>query len=108
MKKGLYKVSFKTPMGQGTGVVVIADGTIKGGDRAMYYIGAFQEVDNQVTATLRIGKHTDVPGSASVFGLNDVNLKLQGTSTVNSAFLQGSAAEAPSVLFSAQLDLIAE
>lgn len=106
MKNGLYKASFNTPIGQGTGVVVIHDGLIQGGDGSMFYLGTFQEVDNHVTASLRIGKHSDVPGMRPVFGRDDVNAKLQGTSTENSATIQGSAAEVPGVLLKAQLTLI--
>jgi hypothetical protein len=107
MKNGLYKASFKTPIGQGTGVVVIADGSIKGGDSSMYYIGTFQENNNQVIATIRVSKHSDVPGIIPIFGTNDVNVKLQGKSTDNSATIQGVAAEAPGVQFQAELTLIA-
>lgn len=106
MKNGIYKASFQTPLGQGTGVVVINDGTIKGGDATMYYNGTFQKVGNQVTATLHVGQHTNIPGHSSVFGQNDVNVKLQGASTDTTATIQGTAAEAPGVQFRAQLSLI--
>lgn len=107
MQNGLYKASFQTPMGQGTGVVVIADGSVKGGDSLMCYTGTFQEANNQFTATLHVRKHSDVAGMFSVFGLNDVHLTLQGTTTDTSATIQGTAAEAPGVRFQAQLTLIA-
>lgn len=106
MKNGLYKASFKTQLGQGTGVVVIADGKINGGDASMYYTGTFQENNSQVTATLRIGKHSDVPGISSVFGLNDVNVKLHGKSTDISATIEGAAVEVPSATLHAQLTFI--
>ncbi len=106
MKNGLYKVSFQTQLGQGAGIVVISNGEIKGGDSSMYYVGTFQETDNKITASLRVGKHSDCPGLRSVFGTNDVNAKLQGPSTSNSAMIQGYAAEAPTVLLKAQLNLI--
>lgn len=108
MQNGLYKVSFQTPMGQGAGVVVVADGTVKGGDSGMYYIGTFQEANNQFTAALHVQRHSNVvPGIVSVFGLDNVHLTLQGTSTANSANVGGTAAEAPGVQFQAQLTLIA-
>lgn len=107
MKNGIYKASFKTPLGQGTGVVVIADGSIKGGDSSMYYIGTLEESANQIAATIRVSKHSDFPGMSSVFGTNDVTVKLQGTSTDNSATIKGVAVEAPDVQFQAQLTFIA-
>lgn len=108
MKNGLYKAFFKTPLGQGTGIVVIIDGSIKGGDSSMYYTGTFQEINNQITATIHVGKHSNVPGITSVFGLDDVNVKLQGTSTDNTATISGVAAEAPTAHLQAQLTLIVE
>lgn len=106
MQNGLYKVSFITPKGQGTGVVVITDGSIKGGDASMYYTGTFEEKNNQVTGKLRVRKHSDVPGIVSVFGLDDIHLSLQGTSTNTSATIEGFAAEAPQIPLQAQLTLI--
>jgi hypothetical protein len=106
MKNGLYKASFETQIAKGSGIVVISDGTIKGGDSSMYYVGSFQENKNQINASLRVGKHSDTPGLISVFGLNDVNAKLQGTSTGNTAMIQGYATEAPTILLKAQLTLI--
>ena|ERR1700690_2670181 len=108
MKNGLYKVSFKTPLGQGNGVVVINNGSIKGGDSMMYYTGTFQLDGNQFTANIHVGKHSDAPGMSSVFGLNDVDVQLQGTATDTSATIQGSAAGVPLVTLQAQLTLIIE
>ncbi len=106
MQNGLYKVAFQTPMGQGAGVVVIADGTVKGGDSGMYYVGTFQEVTDQFTATLHVQRHSNMAGVPSVFGVDNVHLTLPGTSTNTSATVQGTAAEAPGVQFQAQLTLI--
>lgn len=106
MQNGLYKVSFVTPKGQGTGIVVIVDGSIKGGDASMYYIGTYVEKNNQLTGKLHVRKHSEVPGIISVFGLDDVHLKLQGTSTNVSATIEGFAAEAPQIPLQAQLTLL--
>ena len=108
MKNGLYKVSIKTPLGHGNGVVVIKDGSIRGGDSMMYYTGTFQLAGNQFTANIHASKHSDVAGMFSVLGLNDVNVKLQGTATDTSATLQGSAVGDPQVTLQAQLILITE
>lgn len=107
MQNGLYRVTFQTPMGQGAGVVVVEDGTVRGGDSGMYYVGTFQEANNQFTATLRVRRHSNQLGIPSVFGIDDVNLTLQGTSTANSATVRGTSAQAPGVQFQAQLALIA-
>ena len=107
MKNGLYKASFRTVVGQGTGVIVINDGLIKGGDSMMYYVGNFKEDANgAATGALHIGKHSDFPGMQSVFNTNDLNLNFSGTSTNTSATIHGFAEEAPTVPFDAQLTLI--
>ncbi len=106
MKNGIYKASFQTPLGHGFGVVVISNGTVKGGDSSMYYVGTFKETENQFTANLHVRKHSNVPGMASTFGVDDVHLTLQGTSTDTSANLRGTAAEAPGIQFQAQLTLL--
>jgi len=106
MKNGIYKASFQTTLSQGFGVVVISDGTVKGGDSSMYYVGTFKETGNQFTANLHVRKHSSVPGISSVFGVDDVHLTLQGTSTNTSANVEGNADEAPSIQFQAQLNLL--
>ena len=70
----------------------------------MYYAGTFQESGNQFAAKVRVGRHS--LGLVSVFGLDEVNLTLQGTTTINSATIIGTAAEAPGVQFQANLALI--
>jgi T3SS negative regulator,GrlR len=106
MQDGLYKVSFQTPIGQGVGVVVIADGSVKGGDSGMYYTGAFQEMNSQFTGILRVGRHSAASAVGSVFGRDDIHIIVKGTSTDNSAALQGTDAEAPEIRFQALLTLI--
>ncbi len=41
MQNGLYIVRFETPLGQGSGVVVVRDGSIGGGDTGTYYRGSY-------------------------------------------------------------------
>lgn len=106
MKNGIYKVSFQTPLGQGFGVVVISDGTVKGGDSSMYYVGTFKETGNQFTANLHVRKHSSVPGIRSAFGVDDAHLTLQGTSTNTSVDVKGTAAEAPNIQLQAKLNLL--
>lgn len=93
-------------MAQGSGVVVILDGTLKGGDSLMYYVGTFKETENQFTADFYARKHTDRTDIRSVFGLDEVHLTVQGTSTDTSVDVTGTAAEVPEVQFQAQLNLL--
>lgn len=106
MKNGLYKVLFQTPMGQRTGVIVIMDGTLRGGDTSFYYVGAFNDANNQFTASIRVGKHSDNPSERSIFGKEHLNLKLTGASAANSATASGIATELPGVQFHVNLTVI--
>jgi len=64
----LYKVEFGTPLGSGTGVVVIEGGKLRGGDSSMYYVGSFAISGDQISASVATNRHTSVPGVQPVFG----------------------------------------
>lgn len=103
MQNGLYKVEFQTPLGAGAGVVVLENGTIRGGDSAMFYVGHVSENGNDLTAEVEGKQHTNVPGMRSVFGVNHTHIKLAGKLSGNTASLTGTAREAPGVSFQARL-----
>jgi hypothetical protein len=106
MKTGLYKVSFKTPIGTGAGVVVLENGMIRGGDSMMFYRGTFTEIGGKFVAEVAAGKHTTIPGMGSVFGRDNVSISLGGTNTDTTATTTGTAKEVPGVKFEAELTLI--
>ncbi len=106
MKDGIYKVNFKTGNGSGTGIVVFASGSVRGGDSLMYYTGTVKESENEIKVSLRVRKHSDVPGMRSVLGSDDANLELSGTSTNDTATVSGSPVGMPSISFEAQLNLL--
>jgi hypothetical protein len=106
MQDGLYKVEFQTPLGAGAGVVVLKGGKIQGGDSIMYYTGDFTENGHDFTAQVESRRHTYVPGSHSVFGVDLAHIKLTGKTNGDTAVAQGAAAEAPSVPFQARLSRI--
>src|SRR5258708_22281404 len=106
MRRGLYKVHFRTQLGSGAGVVVLDNGKILGGDSAMYYVGTYQESGNQFTAVLETRFHTSSMGS--VLGVPNARLDIQGTSTGDTATLSGTTPSNPSVRFGAKLERIAD
>jgi hypothetical protein len=77
LKDGTYTAWFKTPLGQGTGIVHLADGKLWGRDSIMLYDGSYQTDGDRFSATMTITRHT--PGHATMFGIDDVELKLEGT-----------------------------
>ena len=103
MHNGLYAAVFGTPLGDGTGVVVLQDGIARGGDSIMAYRGTYQVTGDTVVGELLISKHANIPGMRSVFGRDLVNIKLTGKVSGNRIDLTGTAAEAPGIKFSAKL-----
>jgi hypothetical protein len=106
MRDGLYRVHFRTPAGQGMGIVVLENGTLRGGDAIMYYVGSFSAKKDAFTAELVAQRHnTNRP---SVFGVDTVNLTLEGTVTGDTAETKGTAKEKPDVAFQATLTRLAD
>lgn len=103
MREGLYRVEFKTPLGQGAGLVVLAGGKLWGGDPMIAYVGTYAENGAQLTAEVRTYKHSVVPGMTPVFGRDEVHLTLRGNSSGDTAQMTGTAREAPGVGFLARL-----
>ena len=79
VENGLYRVSFQTPMGQGTGVAYLHDGRLRGGDSMMAYVGSYNENAGQFTADVRVYQHSQVPGMTSAIGVNEADLHIAGT-----------------------------
>lgn len=104
LQNGLYRVTFATPLGQGTGVIYLYDGELHGGDGSMFYIGSYQEDGVSFSANVKIGTHTKYAQIESVFGVEEAHIYLQGTSSGATATVTGSSPQAPGVSFQARLD----
>jgi hypothetical protein len=105
-REGLYKVEFSAGAGRGAGVVVLLGGRVRGGDTSMYYIGSYTLKEDNFNATIDVRRHT--PGMQSVFGVDNVNLRLSGRIAGDNGVMQGDAAQAPGVMFRATLTRIAD
>jgi hypothetical protein len=103
LKDGTYAAWFKTPLGQGTGIAHVADGKIWGRDSIMTYSGTCEVDGERFTAIVSIKRHTD--GHATVFGADDLTLRLEGTCAGNIATYVGTAEQAPGVLLEGTLIL---
>lgn len=108
MKEGLYKATYETPIGAGSAVVYIADGKIRGGDSALYYVGTYKSAGEHMTATLRTDRHSSVPGMTSVFGVDRATVALSGSVHGDTITCRGEAREAPGVTFKATLKLLSD
>jgi hypothetical protein len=76
---GKYSVWFKTPIGEGAGVVEFdPDGELHGGDSTFSYDGNWKHVSGRFQAALSAKRVA--PGPPGVFGLDELNLTLTGFS----------------------------
>jgi hypothetical protein len=103
---GFYGVRFKTPRGEGAGVVVLSNGKLRGGDSALAYSGAFSQNEDAFTATVATSRHAQ--GMLSVFGVDAVNISLTGKSSSTSATCTGTATQAPGLALEAVLTRISD
>jgi hypothetical protein len=100
---GTYTAWFRTSRGQGTATVHLADGTISGGDSFFHYNGSYQVEGDHFTATLTTKRFAD--GPTTVFGLDEVELKLTGTLNGTIARCAGTSMQVPDLPFEAMLFL---
>ena len=106
LRNGSYSAWFRTQQGEGTGVVVLNDGKITGGDNVSAYTGSYVVDGDKFTASLAARRHTQ--GQPSVFGIDNVDLTLAGKSTPTTASCTGTAKQAPGLTFEAALIRIAD
>jgi len=101
-----YSVWFRTPQGEGYGIVSLMDGKVSGGDNISHYAGTYVEDGDKFTATIAVKRHTQ--GQPSVFGVDNVDITLSGKSTLTTASCIGTAIQAPHMTLQATLIRIAD
>jgi hypothetical protein len=101
LRNGSYSVWFKTPKAGGTGIVVLNDGKLIGGDTVLAYTGTYFQNGYSFLASVKTRRHA--PGQPSVFGIDDLDLTLIGKSTPTTASCTGTARQAPDLTFVATL-----
>jgi hypothetical protein len=106
LRNGSYSAWFRTPLGEGTGVVTLTDGEMTGGDTVMSYTGSYTQAGDDFAADIATKRHT--PGQLSVFGIDEVDLTLVGKSTGTAASCRGTSRQAPGMTFEATIIRIAD
>ena len=106
LKDGTYAAWFKTPLGQGAAIAHVADGKISGRDSIMGYSGTCEVDGHRFTAIVTLERHTE--GHATVFGADDLTLKLEGTCPGKIARFVARAEQIPGVLLEGTLILSEE
>lgn len=82
MKNGLYSLLIEMldgVSGRNRGVMVLRDGTIRGGDAYFYYVGSYSFADGKWKGELINHEHTPSHGQRPVFGGRDVGIGFSGT-----------------------------
>jgi hypothetical protein len=74
--EGFWSVQFKGVDGLGSGVVTLINGELFGGDSGFLYTGGYTTQSNTLTADVIVRRFA--PGSASVMGRDQFQLRLTG------------------------------
>jgi len=101
LQNSKYSVWFRTPQGEGCGIVSLMDGNVSGGDNISSYTGTYVQDGDKFAASIAVTRHTQ--GPPSVFGIDNVDITLSGKSTPRTASCFGTAAQAPDTTFQATL-----
>jgi hypothetical protein len=108
LKDGKYSVWFRTPLAEGTGVVLLApNGRLSGGDTVLSYTGHWRIDGELFEAAVFTARHS--PGQPSVFGVDDLDISLIGRAKGGlTASCKGTAKQAPGLSFEATLVRMAD
>jgi hypothetical protein len=101
IEDGEYAAWYKTPRGDGTGIIVLAHGKLSGSDAVLAYSGSYQVDGDRISALVCTRRHS--PGQPSLFGVDDLELEVKGKLTGNTVVCSGHARHAPEVPFNVTL-----
>ncbi len=95
-KDGTYSAWYKSPLGEGTGVATFAGGKLRGRDSILLYDGTYETADDNLSVVMKSRRHS--PGQPSIFGVDEFEMKLEGTVLGNTIVCSGTSDIAPGVL----------
>ena len=111
IKNGLYSIHIRMldgVDGGNTGVMVLQDGRIRGGDAYFDYVGAYTSANGRWKGEIVNHEHTPSHGERTVFGGYEVGIGFSGTYTGEGAVGEATAlAGKRSIRFAAVLRLLA-
>ena len=109
---GLYSIQIEMTdggHGRATGVIMLFDGKIAGGDSYFYYTGSYTCENGRWRGELITNQHTKSVGELPLFGGREVTSGFTGTYTDDEALASGmSLVGKTSVLFEARLKFRSE
>ncbi len=107
VRNGLYTVETEMTeggRGRATGVIVLVDGKIAGGDAHFYYTGSYKADNGRWRGELTTFQHAKSSGVLPLFGGREVTCGFSGTYSDHDAVVSGTALVGKtSVLFETRL-----
>ena len=97
MQEGLYRIRYRTPLGESGGVCMFQKGQIVGGGQVLYIVGTYEVRGTRFTGEFVARKHANVRDLSPVLGLNDFHVHLEGTVTDGYGQLTGTIVERPDI-----------
>src|SRR4051794_8227213 len=94
---GRYSAWFHIPQKEGMGIITLADGKLSGSDTVIAYSGSYVQHGDTFTATISTRRYAD--GQATIFGIDEVDIDLVGTSKTTTASCTGVVRQRPGVPF---------
>jgi hypothetical protein len=94
IKNGLYAINIEMReggRGKASGVIILNNGRIAGGDCNFYYTGSYTFKSGRWRGELITHQHTDAPGVQLLFGGREVTCGFTGTYADGSANVDGTA-----------------
>jgi hypothetical protein len=109
VRDGLYALGIEMTgikRGHATGVAMLRDGRILGGDSYFYYTGSYSFSRGKWRGEMMVHQHSEAPGLNLVFGGREVSCGFTGTYSDGAADIDGTALVGSySVPFRARLTL---
>lgn len=110
MQNGLYSLQIEMldgVQGRNSGVILLHDGVIRGGDAHFYYLGSYTFAEGKWKGELTNHEHTPTGGQRPVFGGKDVGIGFSGTYDETGAVADATAlAGKRSIRFRAELRML--
>ena len=94
MKNGLYSIHVSLldgNTGKGSGVVVLRDGEILGGDAFLFYVGSYTMQNETFRGEVVVNQHTPSKDVIPLFGGRQVSIGIHGKFAGDSAEMEGTA-----------------
>lgn len=94
LRNGLYSIHVTLGdgrIGKGSGVIVLRDGVVRGGDSYLFYLGTYEDRGGTIYGEIVVDQHTPSPDATPLFGGRQVGIGFTGHPSGNRFVLDGTA-----------------